>query len=53
MTFPADIGVVDLMIGVPEGHKREWYGFLRNKLMDSESREDFEFPVEYIFKDVP
>jgi predicted TIM-barrel fold metal-dependent hydrolase len=53
MTFPGDIGVVDLMIGVPEGHKKDWYGFLRGQLMDRESREDFEFPVEYIFKDVP
>jgi predicted TIM-barrel fold metal-dependent hydrolase len=53
MAFPVDLGVVDLMIGVPEGHKRDWYGFLRNQLMDRESREDFEFPVEYIFKDVP
>jgi predicted TIM-barrel fold metal-dependent hydrolase len=53
MALPVDLGVVDLMIGVPEGHKRDWYGFLRNQLMDRESREDFEFPVEYIFKDVP
>jgi predicted TIM-barrel fold metal-dependent hydrolase len=53
MSFPLDVGVVDLMIGVPEGHKKDWYGFLRGQLMDRESREDFEFPVEYIFKDVP
>jgi predicted TIM-barrel fold metal-dependent hydrolase len=53
MSFPSGIGVVDLMIGIPEGHKREWYGFLRNSLMDRQSKEDFEFPVEYIFRDVP
>jgi predicted TIM-barrel fold metal-dependent hydrolase len=54
MAMPTDIGVVDLMIGVPEGHKRDWYEFLRKgNLMDRESIEDFEFPVEYMFKDVP
>jgi predicted TIM-barrel fold metal-dependent hydrolase len=53
MSYPADIGVIDLMMGIPEGHKRDWYGFLRGGLMDQESREEFEFPVQYMFKDVP
>jgi predicted TIM-barrel fold metal-dependent hydrolase len=52
MTFPADVGVIDLMMGVPEGAKKAWYGFLRDGLMDDESR-DMEFPVEYMFKEVP
>ena len=52
MTFPSDIGVIDLMMGVPEGHKKDWYGFLRAGLMDDESKE-MEFPVEYMFKGVP
>jgi len=51
--MPTDIGVIDLMLGLPEGSKKHWYSFLRAGLMDRESKEDFEFPVEYIFKDVP
>jgi hypothetical protein len=50
---PADIGVIDTMIGLPEGAKRDWYKFLRDGFMDRESREEFEFPVEYMFKEVP
>ncbi len=53
MTFPTDVGVIDLMLGIPEGHKKDWYEFLRGGLMDRESKEQFEFPVEYMFKDVP
>jgi predicted TIM-barrel fold metal-dependent hydrolase len=52
MTFPSDVGVIDLMLGIPEGHKKDWYGFLRAGLMDDESKE-MEFPVEYMFKGVP
>ena len=52
MTFPTDVGVIDLMMGIPEGHKKDWYGFLRAGLMDEESKE-MEFPVEYMFKEVP
>lgn len=52
MSFPSDVGVIDLMMGIPEGAKKEWYGFLRAGLMDDESKE-MEFPVEYMFKGVP
>jgi uncharacterized protein len=53
MGRPADIGVIDTMIGLPEGAKRDWYRFLRDGFMDHESRDEFEFPVEYMFKEVP
>jgi predicted TIM-barrel fold metal-dependent hydrolase len=53
MAFPSGIGVIDLMLGIPEGHKRDWYGFLRRGLMDHESLDEFEFPVQYMFKEVP
>jgi len=52
MGFPTDIGVIDLMLGIPEGSKRDWYGFLRAGLMDEESKE-MEFPAQYMFKEVP
>ncbi|HEY8547456.1 MAG TPA: amidohydrolase family protein [Acidimicrobiales bacterium] len=53
MGMPTDIGIVDLMLQVPDGNKRDWYRFLADNLRDTESREEFEFPVEYMFKDVP
>src|SRR3982751_3108628 len=52
MAMPADVPVVDLMMGIPEGHKKDWYAFLRKGFMDDESG-DMEFPVQYMFKDVP
>jgi predicted TIM-barrel fold metal-dependent hydrolase len=52
MTMPSDVGVIDLMMGIPEGSKKEWYGFLRAGFMDEESKE-MEFPAQYMFKDVP
>jgi predicted TIM-barrel fold metal-dependent hydrolase len=53
MTMPTDIGVIDLMIGIPSGDPRKWYEFLRRQLRDKESKEDFEFPAQYMFKGVP
>ena len=52
MAMPIDLGIIDLMLGIPEGTKKNWYGFLRSSLMDDESKE-MEFPVEYMFKEVP
>jgi predicted TIM-barrel fold metal-dependent hydrolase len=53
MPMPTDIGVIDLMIGIPRGDPSRWYDFLKTQLLDRESREDFEFPAEYMFRDVP
>jgi len=53
MALPTDVGVIDLMLQVPDGTKRDWYRFLAANLRDAESLRDFEFPVEYMFKDVP
>jgi predicted TIM-barrel fold metal-dependent hydrolase len=52
MAMPTDVPVVDLMLGLPEGHKKDWYGFLRKGFMDAESK-DMEFPAQYMFKEVP
>ena len=41
------------MLSVPTGDPRRWYDFLRKQLLDRESREDFEFPAQYMFKNVP
>jgi hypothetical protein len=52
MAMPTDVPVIDLMMGLPEGHKKDWYGFLRKGFMDEESK-DMEFPAQYMFKNVP
>ena len=51
--MPADIGIVDTMIGFPSPDMKETYRFITRQTKDKESKEDFEFPVEYMFKDVP
>jgi predicted TIM-barrel fold metal-dependent hydrolase len=53
MAMPTDIGVIDLMLQIPEGTKRERYRHISGNLRDAESLEQFEFPAEYMFKDVP
>ena len=51
--MPADIGIVDTMIGFPSPDMKETYSFITRQTKDRESKEDFEFPAEYMFKDVP
>lgn len=44
--------VIDTMIGFPqEGFGQ--YDFIRKQTKDRESKEELEFPVEYMFKEVP
>jgi uncharacterized protein len=52
MPMPEGIGAVDLMIGFPSRHARRHYEFVRAMTKDAESAE-MEFPVEYMFKEVP
>ena len=52
MAMPTDVPLIDLMMGLPEGHKKSWYEFLRKGFMDEESK-DMEFPAQYMFKNVP
>ena len=53
MTFPAGIGIIDTLIGFPHKDMKETYAFITNQTKDPQSKEDFGFPVEYMFKDVP
>jgi uncharacterized protein len=53
MAIPTDIGIVDTMIGFPHRDMRETYRFITQQTKDRQSKEQFEFPVEYMFKDVP
>jgi len=50
--MPAGLPIVDTMIGFPhEGF--EQYDFIRKQTKDRNSKEEMEFPAEYMFKDVP
>jgi predicted TIM-barrel fold metal-dependent hydrolase len=52
MAMPPGLPIVDTMIGFPhEGF--EQYDFIRRQTKDRGSKEEMEFPVEYMFKDVP
>jgi predicted TIM-barrel fold metal-dependent hydrolase len=52
MSFPTGLPVIDTMIGFPqEGFSQ--YDFIKRQTRDRESKEDMEFPVEYMFKQVP
>jgi predicted TIM-barrel fold metal-dependent hydrolase len=52
MTFPVGTPVIDTMIGFPqEGFAQ--YDFIRKQTKDTASREEMEFPAEYMFKQVP
>jgi predicted TIM-barrel fold metal-dependent hydrolase len=52
MTFPAGQPVIDTMIGFPqEGFSQ--YDFIRRQTKDVSSRQEMDFPAEYMFKQVP
>lgn len=53
MTMPSDVAVIDTMIGFPHPDMASTYRFITDQAKDAESKEDFEFPAEYMFKDVP
>ena len=50
MAMPKEIGIVDCMIGFPASDFSA-YDFIRKQLKDGST--DFDFPVEYMFKNVP
>ena len=53
MAMPKDVGAIDTMIGFPHPDMKEVYRFITRQTKDAESKEEFDFPVEYMFKDVP
>jgi predicted TIM-barrel fold metal-dependent hydrolase len=50
---PMDVGVVDTMLGFPHPDMKEVYRFITRQTKDTQSKEKFAFPAEYMFKDVP
>mgnify|MGYP002819671434 FL=1 len=53
MTMPTDVPIIDLMLGLPSEEAKRTYDFMRPLFRDKQSLESFDFPVEYMFKDVP
>lgn len=53
MTMPTDIGVIDLMMGIPGDDQGQFYEWIKPLLMDKESHEMFKMPAQYMFKDIP
>lgn len=53
MAMPSNIGIIDTMIGFPHRDMKETYAFITRQTKDKESQEDFKFPAEYMFKNVP
>jgi uncharacterized protein len=51
VTMPTDVGIIDTMIGFPTDFSH--YEFIRKQAKDRATREELEFPAEYLFKDVP
>ena len=52
MGMPTGIGIIDTMISFPTSDFSQ-YDFIRKQLKDAQSRDSFDFPVEYMFKNVP
>jgi len=53
MAMPSDVGIIDTMIGFPHPDMKEVYRFITNQTKDTQSKEEFAFPAEYMFKNVP
>jgi predicted TIM-barrel fold metal-dependent hydrolase len=53
MPMPRGLPIVDLMLQIPTDDQSAWYEFLKPLLLDRESRERFEFPAQYMFRDRP
>ncbi len=53
MGIPAGIGIIDTLIGFPHTDMKEAYAFITRQTKDRQSSEEFSFPVEYMFKQVP
>ena len=51
--MPSEIPIIDLMLGLPSEEAKRSYDFMRPLFKDKQSLESFDFPVEYMFKDVP
>jgi len=51
--MPTGIGIVDLMVGLPEPGDRAWQEALAPLLRDEETRTEYRAPAQHLFKDRP
>ncbi len=51
--MPSDVGIIDTMIGFPHADLRGAYAEIRAQIRDTQTQDEFEMPVEYMFKAVP
>ncbi|MCA9680278.1 MAG: amidohydrolase family protein [Kofleriaceae bacterium] len=52
---PAARRAIDLMLNIPgtSDEQRTWYEFMKPLFLDRDSRDVFEMPAQYMFKDIP
>ena len=50
MSFPKDVGVVETMIGTRAGKSAK---LNYQNLWDEDKKQGYNFPTQYMFKDVP
>lgn len=53
MAMPTDVPIIDTMIGFPARDLKAQYEFITKQTKDSQSKDEFEFPAEYMFKAPP
>ena len=53
MAMPENIGIIDLMVAIPNNPTSNFYDFIKPLLMDEESRRMFQMPAQYMFKVLP
>jgi uncharacterized protein len=53
MSLPPDVGIIDTMVNFPPRDRKAVFQFLQRHLRDDQSKDDFEFPAQYMFKDLP
>lgn len=54
MTYPKEIAIIDTMLGIPtHADRSDWYESFRPLLNDTQSREMFKMPAQYMFRDIP
>ncbi len=51
--MPTGVGAIDLMMNIPGSDQKSWYEFMKPLFLDYESRNVFEFPAQYMFRNVP
>jgi predicted TIM-barrel fold metal-dependent hydrolase len=53
MAMPTNVPIIDTMIGFPMKSHAETYSFITQQTKDAQSKDEFAFPAQYMFKDVP